>query len=210
MHIDLRTPEAGLRAYRVLTSIVVPRPIAWVCSRDAQGGLNLAPFSFFNLMGSDPPIVALGIGDETPGTPKHTCRNVAAMREFTVNLVTEELSQAMNLTAADFPLGLSELSAAGLHPAESLAVSVPRVAEARAALECTLHEIQRIGHNNLIIANIVGIYLADGIADERLHLHGFFPIGRLGSPSWYTRTTDRFEIPRITYAQVRAQETDRE
>ncbi len=208
MHIDLSSAEAARLAYRLLTNIVVPRPIAWVCSRDAIGGLNLAPFSFFNLVGSDPPIVALGIGDEVMGVPKHSCRNIAATREFTVNMVTEELAIAMNLTAADFPEGKSELTAAGLHSADSVAISVPRVAEAKASLECTLHEIHRIGNNNVIIGKVAGIYLADGIADDRLHLHRFHPIGRMGSPSWYTRTTDRFEISRVTYAQARAMETD--
>ena len=208
MHIDLRPAEAGLRAYRLLTSIVVPRPIAWVTSRDTAGGLNLAPFSFFNLMGSDPPIVVIGVGDEAPGKPKHTCRNVAATKEFVVNLVTEDLTRAMNLTAADFPEGHSEVTAASLHPAPSTVIQTPRVAEARAALECELHEIQRIGANNLIIGRVVSIYLADDLIDDRMQLHRFFPVGRMGSPSWYTRTTDRFEIPRVTYAQVRAQETD--
>jgi len=208
MHIDLRPADAGPRAYRLLTNLIVPRPIAWVCSRDAAGGLNLAPFSFFNVMGSDPPIVVLGVGDESPGKPKHTCRNIAATKEFAINLVTEDLAARMNLTAADFPEGHSEIAAAGLHPAPSTAIETPRLAESKAALECTLHEIQRIGGNNLIIGRVVSIYLADAIVDERMHLHGFFPIGRMGSPSWYARTTDRFEIPRITYAQVRAQETD--
>lgn len=208
MHVDLRPPDAAARAYRLLTNIVVPRPIAWVSSRDTAGGLNLAPFSFFNLMGADPPLLAVGIGDESPGRPKHTCRNIAATGDFVVNLVTEELASAMNLTAADFPEGMSEFAAAGLHPGAGVSVTTPRVAEAQAALECTLHEIHRIGANNIILGRITAIYVADGLVDDRLHLHRFGPIGRLGSPSWYARLTDRFEIPRISYAQHRARETD--
>jgi flavin reductase (DIM6/NTAB) family NADH-FMN oxidoreductase RutF len=207
MQIDLRGPVGGA-AYKLLTNLVVPRPIAWVSSKDVQGGINLAPFSFFNLMGSDPPIVAIGVGDDPTGRPKHTARNIAATREFVVNLVTEELAGPMNLTAADFPEGQSELDAAGLHAGASLVVSVPRVAEARASLECVLHSIQRIGGNNVILGQIVALHVGDGLVDERFHVHGFSPIGRLGSPSWYSRTTDRFEIHRVSYAQLRAKETD--
>jgi flavin reductase (DIM6/NTAB) family NADH-FMN oxidoreductase RutF len=203
MHLDIRE-QHPLAAYKLLTNLVVPRPIAWVTSKDLRGRLNLAPFSFFNMLGSDPPIVAIGVGNEADGRPKHTARNIAATKEFVVNLVTEELMPQMNHTAADFPEGHSELEAARLHEAQSLKVSVPRVAEAQAALECVLHKVERIGENNVVIGEVVGLYVADGIVDPRLHVNGFYPIGRLGSPSTYTRTKDRFDLPRVSYAQVRA------
>jgi len=205
MHMDFRGQHT-LTAYKLLTNLVMPRPIAWVTSRDAEGRLNLAPFSFFNVMGSEPPVVVIGVGNEADGRPKHTARNIAATKEFVVNLVTEELVQAMNLTAADFPEGHSELAAAGLHEAASGTVSVPRVAEAQVALECVLHKIERFGKNNLVIGEVLGLYTAEGIVDQRLHVNGFYPIARMGSPSWYARSADRFEVPRVTYAQVRAGE----
>ncbi len=208
MNFDLRGP-AGAAAYRLLTNLVVPRPIAWVTSKDERGVVNLAPFSFFNMVGSEPPVVAIGVGNEADGRPKHTARNIAATREFVVNLVTEELMREMNISAADFPEGESELHAAGLHDGASAAVGVPRVAEAKAALECVLHRIDRIGANNIILGEIVAIYTADGIVDDRMRVHNFFPVGRLGAPSWYTRVTDRFELPRMSYAQYR-QETGKE
>ena len=164
MDIELRGQPAGL-AYKLLTSLVVPRPIAWVSSQDPAGGINLAPFSFFNVMGAEPPIVVIGVGNGPDGRPKHTGQNIEATREFVVNLVTEELIAAMNLTAADFPAGQSELDAAGLHAAPSRLVSVPRVAEARASLECVLQSFQRIGANNVIIGEVVALHLADGLAD---------------------------------------------
>src|ERR1041384_4424479 len=102
MHFDFRGPAAGA-AYRLLTNIVMPRPIAWVTSRDEQGGLNLAPFSFFNLMGHSPSLVVLGVGDGADGRPKHTARNILATKEFVVNMVTEDLMGPMNISAADFP-----------------------------------------------------------------------------------------------------------
>ena len=123
MNLDIEQ-QNPLAMYKLLTNLVVPRPIAWVTSKDAKGRLNLAPFSFFNMVGWEPPVVVIGVGNEADGRPKHTGRNIAATKEFVVNLVTEELVQAMNLTAADFPEGHSELEAAGLHEAKSLMVSV--------------------------------------------------------------------------------------
>ncbi len=201
MHMDLRGQPQPV-VYKLLTGLVVPRPIAWVTSMDMAGGLNLAPFSFFNLVASDPPIVVIGIGDGPDGKPKHTARNIAAMREFVVNLVTEELMEPMNISAADFPPGRNELEAAGLHAENSNLVKVPRVAEARASLECELHSIQRIGGNNLVIAQVVGVHVAEGIVDEQLRVRHFTPIGRMGTPSWYTRTADQFELARVRYADL--------
>jgi flavin reductase (DIM6/NTAB) family NADH-FMN oxidoreductase RutF len=195
MHFDLRGSHAGA-GYRLLTNVVIPRPIAWVCSRDLEGGVNLAPFSFFNLVGASPALVVLGVGDDRHGRPKHTAENIAATREFVVNLVTEDVAHAMNLTSADFPKGQSELAAAGLTEAPGVHVHCPRVAEAAAALECVLVKIDKIGPNNLIIAEVVGLHARDGLLDERLHVHGYFPIARIGGPSGYARTTDRFELPR--------------
>ena len=199
MNLDFQGP-GGAVAYKLLTNLVMPRPIAWVTSRDTMGGLNLAPFSFFNLVGSEPPLVVIGVGNGADGRPKHTARNIAATREFVVNMVTEELMTAMNITAADFPEGHNELAAAGLREQMSLKVAVPRVAESKAALECILHKIEQVGHNNLIIGEIVAIYLADELIDERQHVHGFHPVGRMGAPSWYTRTKDLFELARVPYS----------
>jgi flavin reductase (DIM6/NTAB) family NADH-FMN oxidoreductase RutF len=197
MHLDLRGTHANA-AYKLLTNIVIPRPIAWVCSMDLQGGINLAPFSFFNLVGANPALVVLGIGNDRHGKPKHTAENIALTGEFVVNLVTEDLAHAMNLTAADFPRGESELDAAGLTAAPSTVIKCPRVAEAGASLECTLHKIEQIGANNLIIGEIVALHIRDELIDERLHVHAFYPIARIGGPAGYSRTTDRFELPRPT------------
>lgn len=198
MHLDLRGPHASA-AYKLLTSLVIPRPIAWVSSMDLQGGINLAPFSFFNLVGANPALVVIGVGDDRHGKPKHTADNIAATRQFVVNLVTEDLATPMNLTAADFPRGQSELAAAGLTAAPSTHIQVPRVAQAQAALECVLIKIEKIGPNNLIIAEVVALHVADALIDDRLHIHNFAPIARLGGPSGYARTTDRFDLPRPTF-----------
>jgi flavin reductase (DIM6/NTAB) family NADH-FMN oxidoreductase RutF len=189
--------------YKLLTNLVVPRPIAWITSQNAAGVINLAPFSFFNAIGSDPLLVVIGVGPGNDGGLKDTARNIAEAKEFVVHLVTEELIDAMNISAADFPPNESELQAAGLTPAASTKIKVPRIAEAKAALECTLHSIQTIGRNTLILGQIVYFHVSDELMGDRLHVNGFAPIGRLGSPSFYCRTTERFELPRLTYEQAK-------
>lgn len=200
MHID-PSEHSEAQVYKLLTNLVVPRPIAWVSTLNAGGGVNLAPFSFFNVLSSDPPYVAVSVGHRDDGSQKDTAANILAGGEFVVNLVTEDLLDAMNLSAADFPPGESEMSAAGLSPAPSLKVRPPRVAQSQAAMECKLHSAQALGINTLIIGQVVMFHVADALLGPRLHVNGFAPLGRLGSPSLYCRTTDRFELPRLSYAQ---------
>ena len=189
--------------YKVLTNLVVPRPIAWVTSLNADGVVNLAPFSFFNAVSGNPIYLVVSIGLNDAGEMKDTARNILAGGEFVVNMVTEELFDAMNVSAADFPFGESELAAAGLHAAPSVKVKPPRVAESQASMECKLHSSQLLGKNTLIIGEVVMFHVADHLMGPRLHINGFAPIGRLGSPSVYCRTTDRFDVARISYAQWR-------
>jgi flavin reductase (DIM6/NTAB) family NADH-FMN oxidoreductase RutF len=187
--------------YKILTNLVVPRPIAWVTSLSQAGVVNLAPFSFFNAVGSDPLYVVISIGCRDNGTPKDTARNILASGEFVVNLVTEELFDAMNISAADFPPDQSELAAANISAAPSVRVKAPRLARAQASLECTLFKSEPIGANTLFIGEVVMFHVADHLLGPRMHINNFAPIGRLGSPSVYFRTTDRFDVPRIIYEQ---------
>ena len=200
MQIDPSTHSTADN-YKLLTNLVVPRPIAWVTSQNQDGVINLAPFSFFNAIGADPMYLIISIGKNDAGEPKDTARNIQANGEFVVNLVTEELFDAMNISAADFPAGESELEAANLHVAPSLKIKTPRVAEAQASLECRLHSAQTLGANTLIIGEVVMFHIADHLLGPRLHIENFTPLGRLGSPSVYCRTTDRFDVARITYGQ---------
>ena len=182
--------------YRLLTDLVVPRPIAWVSSQSPEGIVNLAPFSFFNVVDTDPMYLMISIGARENGEPKDTARNILANGEFVVNLVTEELMDAMNLTSLHYPPGDSELVAAGLTPAPSQRIAVPRVAEARASLECRLHSHQMLGRTTLVIGEVVLFNLADDLIDADGRLKDFLPVARMGSPAWYCRTRDRFEKPR--------------
>ena len=193
--------HSTIENYKLLTNLVVPRPIAWVTSQSQSGVINLAPFSFFNAVGSDPLYVIISIGRNDDGELKDTANNIEFSREFVVNLVTEELFDAMNISAADFPAEQSELEAAHLHTAPSVHIKTPRVAQAQASLECKLFSAQPLGANTLFIGEVVMFHVADHLIGARLHVNNFAPIGRLGSPSVYCRTTDRFDIARISYAQ---------
>lgn len=187
--------------YKLLSSLVVPRPIAWVSSVNADGVVNLAPFSFFNAVSGNPLYLVISIGLNDAGGMKDTAKNILARGEFVVNLVTEELFDAMNSSAAGFPPDVSELEAAKLHAAPSAKIAVPRVAESQASLECKLHSSQMLGSNTLVIGEVVMFHVADHLLGPRLHVNNFAPIGRLGAPSVYCRTTDRFDAARISYAE---------
>jgi flavin reductase (DIM6/NTAB) family NADH-FMN oxidoreductase RutF len=187
--------------YKLLTNLVVPRPIAWVTSQSEAGVVNLAPFSFFNAVGSNPLYVVISVGKRDNGEPKDTAKNIRASGEFVVNMVTEDLFDAMNISAADFPPDHSEVDATHLATAPSVHVAVPRIAQAQVSLECKLFSTQALGDNTLIIGEIVMFHVVDDLMGPRLHVSNFAPLGRLGSPSVYCRTTDRFDIARISYAQ---------
>jgi flavin reductase (DIM6/NTAB) family NADH-FMN oxidoreductase RutF len=194
--------HAAADNYKLITNLVVPRPIAWVSSLGPAGVVNLAPFSFFNAVGSDPLYVVLGLGRNAAGQPKDTESNIKATGEFVINLVTEELFEAMNISAADFPPDQSELAAAKVHPAASVRIQAPRVAEAKVSMECRLFGTQALGANTLVIGQVVMFHVADELVGPKLHINDFAPIGRLGSPSVYCRTTDRFDVPRVKYEDL--------
>src|SRR6266704_4299177 len=128
MEIDIETEFAD-RAYAILASVVTPRPIAFVTTISPEGKINAAPFSFFNLLGADPPILAIAPGDREDGTPKDTPRNIRLTHEFVVNLVDEAIAEAMNKCAASLPYGVSELAHAGFTALPSSVVAPPRIAE---------------------------------------------------------------------------------
>ena len=199
MQIDPAQHSVG-ENYKLLSNLVVPRPIAWVTSMNAAGVVNLAPFSFFNAVGANPLYLLFSVGLNENGEPKDTAKNIIDNGEFVVNLVTEELFEAMNISAADFPEGESELAAANLEAAPSALIKPPRVAECQASMECKLHSTQLLGKNTLVIGEVVMFHVDDNLMGERMHVNGFAPIGRLGSPSKYCRTTDRFDVARFSYA----------
>ncbi len=198
MELDLEGEHAA-RSYAVLVALVVPRPIGWVTTINAEGVVNAAPFSFFNVLGSSPPIVGFCPGDRQDGTPKDTARNIRLMHQFVVNLVDEDVAESMNRTAASVPYGTSELNVAGLSTRASSVVSPPRIAESPASLECVEWGTLQIGDNRLIIGLVKRVHVRDDLIDPetlRIRSELFSAIGRMASPHWYCRTRDRFEMMR--------------
>lgn len=187
--------------YRLLTALIVPRPIAWVTTLDAEGCVNAAPFSFFNVFGSDPAVVAIGVGNRAGGAPKDTARNIEATGEFVLNTVVEPLLEAMSQTSFEYPAGQDELAAAGLTRAASRIVKPPRIAESPAAFECRLIEIKSIGANRLIIGEVVRAFIDDAYYDaERRHVltEQLGIVGRMHGSDGYARTRDLIKLPRPT------------
>jgi len=198
MELDLEGKHAR-RAYAMLVSLVTPRPIAWVTSLSGEGKLNAAPFSFFNALGANPPIIGFAPGDRDDGAPKDTARNVRETHEFVVNLVDEAVAEAMNKTSAPLPYGENELEFAGLTTAPSTVVRPPRIAEAPASLECAEWGTLQIGGNRIVIGLVRRIHVRDELIDPatlRIQSERFHVIGRMASPNWYCRTRDRFEMVR--------------
>jgi flavin reductase (DIM6/NTAB) family NADH-FMN oxidoreductase RutF len=199
--------------YKLLTGLVVPRPIAWVTTLNPDGSVNAAPFSFFNTMGSDPGLVVIGVGNHDKARPKDTAANIRRMGVFVVNLVSEELAQAMNVTATEFPQDISEVEIAGLTLSPSVHIAVPRIGESPAGFECKLHSILEIGRNRIIIGEVLGAYVKDEyvansekqyLKTEQMHI-----VGRMHGRGGYTRTRDFFEIPRKTYEQWQAEHMEK-
>lgn len=199
MYFDLEA-LGQQESYRLLVNTVLPRPIALVTTVDAAGTINAAPFSFFNLMGSDPPILVLGIERRASGELKDTVANIRHRGEFAVNMVNEAIAEPMNVCGTDYPPGVDELHEAGLTPAAGQLIGVPHIAEAPASFECTVREILDIGDSrSLIIGNILAMHLADEYYDaERRYIltEKMGLIGRMHGRGWYVRTGDTFYMER--------------
>ncbi|EDY82542.1 hypothetical protein VDG1235_2165 [Verrucomicrobiia bacterium DG1235] len=199
MEIDL-TNLAPTERYRFLTSVVIPRPIAWVTSLSPDGTINAAPFSFFNVFGSKPPLVVLGIGNRPDtGKPKDTVLNIKSSGQFVINTVSEPQAELMAKTSASLPRDESEIDTFGLKTTPSSRISPPRIDGAPVSLECELHSIQEIGQNRLIIAKIVYASVADAFYDPAsgtIDTAAMKIIGRMHGPDGYCTTTQIFDIER--------------
>ena len=182
--------------YRVLNSVVVPRPIAWVCSRSAEGVVNLAPHSFYTVACVDPPVVQF-----TSVGRKDSLRNVEATGEFTVSLTPEALFEQINATGTNFPAGESEADHVGVRLEPSERVDVPRVAESPVSVECTLHSTVRLGDSTVVFGRVLAITAwATAVRDGRPRIEALRPLARLGGNEWSTIGEVK-EIARIPYTQ---------
>ena len=197
--------------YNLLIGLVAPRPIAWVTTFDEHGGLNAAPFSAYNYLCTDPPIVGMGVTNRPDARyePKDTARNIRRTGEFVINVVTEDLLEKMNICATDFPAGVNELDMAGLTTAPSSLVKVPRIAQAHAALECVEHSTTEIGHSRIILGRVVAMYVedrfiipAEGKSGPYIKADELHAVGRMNGLGNYARTRDALvTVPRISYEE---------
>ncbi|CAM3438843.1 flavin reductase family protein [Deinococcus saxicola] len=208
-HFDLTALPNSAR-YKLLTATVVPRPIAWVCTLAADGTPNLAPYSFFGLMGSDPPIVAFAPGNRADGTPKDTALNIPSGGEFSVNLVSAGLAQVMSDSATDFPHGVAETTKLEIQMEPGVKIAVPRVQASPVTLECLEVQTVQIGNTRIVLGRVIGLSLrADAVLDEAqqyVDTAALDLIGRMGGRGGYAHTRDGFEIGRMTYAQWQERE----
>ena len=199
-HFDLATLPKG-DTYKLLASTIMPRPIAWIVSRGEDNSINAAPFSFFNIVSSDPPLIAVSFSGTSDRDVKDTLHNIRQHSEFVVNLVSEELAEAMNITATNAPRGTDETQLAGLDLEASSVVKVPRIAKSPVALECTLFETITPGGNSVIcLARIVYVHVrTTAFSDlERLHVEPaeLGLIGRMHGSGGYCTTRDLFTLER--------------
>jgi flavin reductase (DIM6/NTAB) family NADH-FMN oxidoreductase RutF len=210
LEFDFSAASTHLR-YNLLIGLVAPRPIALVTSLDATGRINAAPFSAFNYVGTDPALVVLGIGsrpdspDAATGlpVPKDSVQNIRRGGEFVINVVSEEIAEAMNVCAIDFPPGFGELAQAKLTTAPCKRVAAPRIAESPACLECREVATLEIGRSRVVIGEVLYVQVREEFIDPAgpyVRADQMHAIGRMNGLGNYVRTRDAFfQIPRIPY-----------
>ena len=186
-------------AYKILIGAIVPRPIGFVSTISAGGVFNLAPFSFFNAMCGEPPVVGFCPGNRNP--PLDTLANVRATGEFVVNIATEDIAEAMNLSSGAYDPSVDEFGISGLTPAPCEVVRPPRVLESPVNMECKLLQIIELSARplggSLVLGEVVRFHLDETIIDDRFRIDPdkLRAVGRMGGAA-YCRTVDRFELAR--------------
>lgn len=202
MEFDFAETAPGDR-YKLMSAAITPRPIAWLTTVSADGVRNAAPYSFFNMMGAEPPLVAIGLMRRPDGTYKDSARNIIDTGEFVVNLVSEIDAPAMNFTCIDAPPGFDELAAAHIDTLPSKIVAPQRIASAPVSMECRLFERVEAGQSTIVIGEVLHFHIADALVDtERLHVDtpAMALVARMHGTGWYARSTDLFQMARPSFA----------
>jgi flavin reductase (DIM6/NTAB) family NADH-FMN oxidoreductase RutF len=210
LEFNISQMKAPLR-YTLLISLITPRPIAFISTLSDKGIPNAAPFSFFNLMGNDPPIVAIGIGKDVTrkNDLKDSGYNIQKTKEFVINIVNESILEQMNMTSIDFPPEVDEFEIAGLTKLPSIKVKPPRIAESPANLECRLASTVEIGNTRVVLGEIIYLHIKKEFLDhenQTVLTDLISPVGRMHKNSVYTRTTNLFNLPRISFKEWKEQE----
>ncbi len=196
MRIDPAEKES-VDLYRLMISVVVPRPIAWVSTKSAAGVLNAAPFSYFQALSSKPPMVMIAVGKKRGGVAKHTRQNLAKTGEFVINNVSEPEAGRMVRTSNDYDADVSEFEEVGLTAVESEIVAPPRIGESRVSMECKLDRIIEVGGSSVCIGEVVLFHVDDEVLgpDGTVDPRKLEPLGRLGG-NCYAPLRDVLEIER--------------
>ena len=195
MEIDF-TQITAYQRYKLMASLIVPRPIALVTTLSPGGVANAAPFSMFNMLGEDPPIVMISINRTHGGRLKDTAANILASGEFVVHLCDEPMATQMHACGEALPSDVSELTHVGFHALPSKTVAPPRIAEAPVAFECVLHEKLETDSRYVFIGRVQWLCAREGLVDTatwRVRLQDYHPVARFGA-SFYVTTRDRFSI----------------
>lgn len=209
MDIDFSQIDAYQR-YKLMASLIVPRPIALITTLGEDGTVNAAPFSMFNMLGEDPPVVMVSINRLKDGLLKDTATNILRTGEFVVHITDEAMAAQMHACGDSLPPDESELAHAGLTPVPSRSVAPPRIAEAPVAFECVLHETLETASRYVFIGRVLWLGVREGLVDTerwRVRLQDFHPVGRFGA-SFYVKTGERFAIGADTPAQARSTAID--
>lgn len=215
MQFDMRALPMIAR-YKIVNSTITPRPIAWITSLSDAGVVNAAPYSFFNAVGSEPPLIVLGLLKEpTRRTLKNTAANIVATGEFVVNLVSEDDAARMNECSVDAPAEVSEIDYAGIETVPSTVVAPPRIATSPVSFECRKVTALDIGtHQTVVIAEILMAHIQDRYVSDPRRIYLDTPamklIGRTHGSGWYARTSDQFQMERPTYDPSRLARRDEE
>jgi flavin reductase (DIM6/NTAB) family NADH-FMN oxidoreductase RutF len=176
------------QTYKLLTGVIVPRPIAWICSQSDAGVLNLAPFSAFTFVSNEPPMIGVNI-DLRAGTMKDTASNILARREYVVHIADEALLPQLHQSAEEHPPHVSEVQVLGLETVASDFIAVPRLSAPPVAMECRLHQSIRFGStgSQFMVGEVVAFHVRDGLADSfKIDSVALNPVCRLGGPNYAT------------------------
>ncbi|WP_430509363.1 flavin reductase family protein [Gottfriedia solisilvae] len=189
-------------AYKLLIGSVLPRPIAFVSTKNTEGVANVAPFSFFTAICADPMLVCFApMIRGTDGDKKDTLKNIESTKEFIINIVSEEICEQVNQAATDFAYGIDEFEMVGLTKIDGTTVNVPRVKESLVGLECELFELLHFGDNkgagSLVIGKVVNVHINDELYENgKINTEKLNPVGRLAGHSYTKAITDTFAIER--------------
>jgi flavin reductase (DIM6/NTAB) family NADH-FMN oxidoreductase RutF len=187
MHVDPRTLSAD-ESYKLLTGVVVPRPVAWVTTLSAAGGVNLAPFSTFTFVAPKPPLLAFSVG-QRGGIYKDTARNILAVEEYVVHIADGALIEAVHGSAIEYPPEVSETEMLGLATVPSLHIKPPRLAAAPIAMECRLRQCLEFGdtRSRLIVGEVLAFHFRDGLLNNgKIDTKTLDPLARLAGPNYAT------------------------